>query len=64
MSQQNKYRCAHEHGKIKRGDVITEDQYKTVSNPEYWVPVVSDQELKNMKQAREKMVNSQNIVRK
>lgn len=69
MSQQTKYRCAHEHeGRKnqhhKRGEVITADQHKLVEHPEYWIPIPGDDVLKGLKADREKMVNRQNVIRK
>lgn len=64
MSNQTKYRCAHEHPNHKCGEVITAEQYQYVKHPEYWVPVTSDEVLKSMKAEREKLVNRNEIVKK
>lgn len=62
MAQQTNYRCACEHKNHKRGEIITAEQYKTVQHPEYWVPALSNEELRQIKLKREKLVNNQNVV--
>jgi len=60
----NKYRCATTHDTHKRGEIITAEQHKTIGNPQYWVPVATDEQLRTMKANREKLVNNQNVIQK
>lgn len=64
MAQQTNYRCSCTHDNHKRGDVITAEQYKTIAHQDKWVPVLSNEELRQIKLQREKIVNHQNVVLK
>lgn len=64
MALSSKYRCATTHDNHKRGEIITAEQYKTIANPQYWVPIANDEDLREIKANREKLVNNQNVIMK
>ena len=63
MSQQiAKYKCVCSHDGFKRGETITDEQFKTVKK-EHFVKII-DIDLIKMKAVRDKHINLQNTIQK